>query len=317
MERVLTSLAIMTYNRAAMLASALKSVAASRVERPGDVEVIVVDNNSTDRTRQTVEEIRAADFPFSLRYVLEKQQGVAYARNRGIEESAGIYLAFMDDDQLLDDLYLSRIVPAFSSTGAACVGGRIFYYKNESLPDWLPPLLQYVGQCDFGDDVITLDARHSKLHAGNMAFERQELIDIGRFNVSLGRCGDSLLAGEEDELQTRLHAAGKKVVYDPGLVQYHYLAQARRTKRYWRRHYFDYGRTLYRTQLLEKKMPELPSFFGVPRWFWRHLLTRELPRAARPLVRLDLAQAFYKQLDLWSYLGQMYEAHHDSQRLAR
>ena len=83
MRPVLISLVITTYNRAELLAGALKSVAASQFDGHGDVEVIVVDNNSNDGTRQTVENIREAGFPFLLRYVVEPNQGLSYARNRG------------------------------------------------------------------------------------------------------------------------------------------------------------------------------------------------------------------------------------------
>src|SRR5690348_10214195 len=213
MEHVLISLVITTYNRAVMLADALKSVAASQIESHGDVEVIVVDNNSTDNTRQTVEAIEAQGFPFALRYVFERNQGLSYARNRGADEAAGKYVAFMDDDQLIDKDYLARLGPAFRSTGAICIGGPNLIRDDDSLPDWLPPLLQLArGQRNHGIEVKVLDPGGGRLIGGNMAFIRQELLDIGKYNVTLGRCGDSLLDGEKDELQDRLHAAGKKIV---------------------------------------------------------------------------------------------------------
>lgn len=315
MQRVLTSLVVTTYNRAAMLADALKSVAASRVDNHRDVEVIVVDNNSTDGTQQTVEEVRAKKFPFVLHYAFEPRQGVSYARNRGTEESAGKYIAFMDDDQLIDRDYLSRLESAFRSTRAACVGGPIFYYNKSSLPNWLSPLLEGVGQCDYGDEIKILGPGDGNLHMGNMAFERRELIDIGKFDVSLGRCGDSLLAGEEDELQERLHLAAKPVAYHPGLVQYHYLAPERLTKHFWRKYRFDYGRTLYLRSIRSGfRAVSGASFLGAPPWLWRFLLTRDIPQVAWSLTSLDAPRIFHKELDVWTRLGQIYEARHDTGR---
>jgi glycosyltransferase involved in cell wall biosynthesis len=274
--------------------------------------VIVVDNNSTDATHQTVEEIQAGNFPFSLRYVLEPRQGVAYARNRGLDEAAGKYIAYMDDDQLIDKNYLSRLGPAFQSTQAVCVGGRIFYYEMGSLPSWLPTLLEGVGHLDYGDDVKILDANGGKLRGGYMAMKREELVNIGKYEVSLGRCGDSLLGGEEDELQERLHAAKKTIAYDPGLIQYHYFDPARLTKTFWRRHHFDLGRSLYRKSLLRSTALGGPSFLGAPRWLWRHLVTRDIPRAAWAFTSLNAAEIFDKQLDVWTNFGRIRVAREQS-----
>lgn len=314
-DKILTSLVITTYNRAALLGKALESVAQSRIDDHERVEVIVVDNNSTDHTRQIVEEIGMNGFPFSLHYVLEPRQGVSYARNRGADEATGTYVAYMDSDQLIEQHYLSRIVSIFRDTRAACVGGPVLYYNKGELPNWVSPLIENAGQTWYGDETRVLGPTDGMLQGGNMVLDRSELMNIGKFDTNLGRTGNSLLGGEEDDLQERLHAAGKKVVYDPGLVQHHYLAPARLTKRYWRQHKFDYGRTCYRRKLSKGKVPE-PVLFGAPRWLWRHLLTKDIPRALRPLLRLDATEGFYKQLDVWTRLGEIHEARQTSRTKA-
>lgn len=314
MDKALISLVITTYNRAILLDKALESVAQSQIDDPARVEVIVVDNNSTDHTRQTVDKTGTNGFPFSLRYVLEQRQGLSYARNRGADEATGTYVAYMDDDQLIEKHYLSRIESTFRDTQAACVGGPVSYYNLGKLPNWLPPLLEIVGQTNYGDERRILGPEIGALQGGNMVFDRQELIDIGKFNVGLGRSGSSLLGGEEEELQDRLRAANKKVAYDPGLIQYHHLDPARLTKRFWRRHQFDRGRTAWRLKLLNSDMRGHRTFLGAPRWLWRHLVTRDIPRAVWPLMRLDMTLGFYKQFDVWNRLGQIYEARQQSLR---
>ncbi len=312
MRPVLISLVITTYNRAELLAGALKSVAASQFDDHGNVEVIVVDNNSTDGTRQTVENIREEGFPFRLRYVVEPNQGLSYARNRGIDESDATFVAFMDDDQLLGSEFLSRLAPAFESTSAVCVGGPLYLNNRGLVPKWLPPWLYDVGELDIGRDVKVLDGSESKkLIGGNMAFVREELVNIGKYDVALGRSGGLLLSGEEVELQERLHAAGKKVVYHPDLVQYHNFTLDRQTKHYWRKFFFNLGRSRYRR--LGGRNPEKgPLVFGAPRWLWRHLLMGDIPSAARALARLHSAEIFEKQLDIWLTLGQIYEARREA-----
>ena len=91
-KKFLISLVIPTYNRACLLEKALCSVAAGEMDEPDSVEVIVVDNNSTDSTEKTVEKTQAGTFPFELVYLSEPNQGVAYARNRGLFAARGKYI---------------------------------------------------------------------------------------------------------------------------------------------------------------------------------------------------------------------------------
>src|SRR4029077_10495906 len=94
------SIVVCTHNRAAMLRDALESLL--RIETAGkfSYEIVVVDNASTDGTAQTVASLRQTA-PV-LRYVYEAKKGIATARNRGLRESKGEWIAFFDDDQLAD-----------------------------------------------------------------------------------------------------------------------------------------------------------------------------------------------------------------------
>src|SRR6266700_2101384 len=89
------SLAICTYNRAALLQRALRSVAQQTIGR-SDVELIVIDNGSTDETAKVVAAHQKENG--SLRYFVEPKPGIAHARNRALAEASGEYLAFLDDD---------------------------------------------------------------------------------------------------------------------------------------------------------------------------------------------------------------------------
>ncbi len=90
------SVIIPTYNRARYLAEAVESVLAQTFR---DFEVVIVDDGSTDNTRDI-----AAKFPAAVRYYHQENEGASSARNAGIERAGGEYLVFLDsDDALLED----------------------------------------------------------------------------------------------------------------------------------------------------------------------------------------------------------------------
>jgi glycosyltransferase involved in cell wall biosynthesis len=93
------SVVIPTYNRATDLRDTLGSLA--EIHSPGSWEVIVVDNNSTDGTPETIAAVAAA-FPVELRYVHEPVQGISAALNAGIGAASGELIAITNDDHRYD-----------------------------------------------------------------------------------------------------------------------------------------------------------------------------------------------------------------------
>jgi len=111
---VKVSAIVPSYNRAHLLPRALASIA-SQTWR--DIEVIVVDDGSTDETDRVVHEI-AAGFPFLIRYYRQPHSGCASARNHGLRVASGDAVAFLDsDDEWLPDA-LARLVNALETTTA-------------------------------------------------------------------------------------------------------------------------------------------------------------------------------------------------------
>lgn len=303
----LISLVLPTFNRAQLLKQALTSVAAATVADPVQVEVIVVDNNSTDGTAEVVK-AAARDFPCRLRCVTERIQGSSYARNHGVDEAKGYYVVFMDDDQLMERHYLENVPEAFAATGAVCVGGPVTYYNADTMPRWLRQLSKSIGQVYFGDHTTVLGPdTHKGLGGGNMAIIRSEFIAAGGFNVRLGRFGNDSMTLEDLELQTRLRRLGKTIGYSPHLIQYHYLRPERLKKRYWRKYYYDYGRSAYIRRSIESGR-ESRTRFQMPIWGWRRLATHDVPAYLVSFLTFDSFRRFRKELEIWTRMGQIREA---------
>ena len=299
-----STLVVTTYNRAAMLARALESIAAAEAD-PARFEVIVVNNNSTDDTAAVFETFAKSHPASPLRYLFEPTQGLSHARNAGLAAAAGRFVAFMDDDQTIDRGYLAALPSAFDRTGAACVGGRIFYSNADSIPGWLQVLVDRIGQIDLGTDTLALPQGAPYLLGGNIAFRAEALRALGGFDPLLGRVGRSLGQGEEDAVQDGLRAAGKTIAYCPELVQYNVVLPEKRHKRYWRAQAFWGGRSEFqRSQAL---WTGAPTWAGVPRALFRTLL-QNAGQCATAALTGEGVRCFQRERDVRGCLGAMAEA---------
>jgi glycosyltransferase involved in cell wall biosynthesis len=112
---------IPTFNRAELVTRAIRSALAQT--RP-PAEVIVVDDGSTDDTRERLGELGGL-----VRYVYQQNAGGAAARNRGVEEASADWIAFLDSDDVWASDHLERVAAAIEATGAAA----LFYFSDTEL----------------------------------------------------------------------------------------------------------------------------------------------------------------------------------------
>ena len=235
------SVVICTYNRSAMLVRTLKSFFEQKELENAPFELIVVDNNSTDDTRRVVEGFGPRP---SLRYTFEPRQGLSAARNRGIQESRGRFVAFLDDDVIVDAHWLTNLRRAFAETNAAVVGGRSYLAFDTPPPDWLGPEFRtLLSEADLGS--ARIDVPDGKgLFGLNLSFEKSALVGAGGFDEQLGRTGTALLGGEETAVMRRIAAAGGRIVYAPGVVVGHIIDGPRLRWDYFERLAVGMGRSL-------------------------------------------------------------------------
>src|SRR5581483_7153755 len=107
------SVLVCTRNRARALEKTLPTILAQPPSEQYDYEIIVVDNASTDDTRQVIENFARTNQ--RLRYLYEARAGLSYARNAAIKNSQGELLAFTDDDVLVTENWLAEIHREFAS----------------------------------------------------------------------------------------------------------------------------------------------------------------------------------------------------------
>lgn len=225
---LLFSVVICTYNRAALLRMVLESLIVQQLDH-SRFEVLVVDNNSTDETRAVSEEFisRAPH----VRYVLERRQGLSYARNRGYEEARGCYIAYSDDDNQLPPDWLHTAVTIVEREGAGVFGGPSRAFFITPRPRWFSPTYAV-----FSPSWSAGDLQPSQFLCGNNIFIRKTLLEaIGGFDPQMGMQGDKLGYGEETELIARIRdrLPHERIFYDPALWVYH-LVRPNKMRLRWR-----------------------------------------------------------------------------------
>jgi glucosyl-dolichyl phosphate glucuronosyltransferase len=296
-----------TYNRCEVLANALQSVAASTLPEGVEWEVLVVDNNSTDQTRDVVEKFRR-EYPGRFRYQFEPRQGKSHALNTGIQAAAGEILAFMDDDVTAEPTWLQNLTASLQNAEWEGAGGRILPQWTCSPPSWLPvgeryglaPLVMF----DLGSEASALT---EPPFGTNMAFQKRMFEKYGGFRTDLGPRPNSEMRGEDTEFGRRLLAAGERLKYEPSAVVYHSVSHKRLQQRFFLAYWFDKGRA----DIRELGIPADTKwhFAGIPLHFFRRLGVGTL----RWMVALEPSRRLACKLKVWWIAGEILESYRRSQ----
>lgn len=194
---------VLTYKRPAMLAMALHSLVAQQQLQTLSVElhILVVDNDAEQSGRATFDEfVQAYDVP--ARYVSEPANGLSFARNRALEESAEMdLLAFLDDDEVADAEWLFHMITAMDRYGADVVAGPVRPLLGKESPRWI----------EHGRFFASAP-RHSGTPLAHVATDnvmmRPSVFRNFRFDKSFNASG-----GEDTHFFLRVHGAGLRMVW--------------------------------------------------------------------------------------------------------
>lgn len=230
---MLVSVIICTFNRADSLASLLETLSAQEDVDFRDIEVLVVDNNSSDDTRTVAERFSTC---LPLCTVYEAQQGLAIARNRGIAESCGDVLLFVDDDVRLEAHWLRAYLDAFRDyPGAGFFGGRIRPdWQRSPRPGWLrddqmPLLSGVLVAFDFGQATRPYQGDDVGPVGASFAVCRRLFEAHGMFRSDLGVIGTGRGRGEDTEFLERVRGRGETGIYVGEALCWHRVHSERLT----------------------------------------------------------------------------------------
>lgn len=233
---------ICTYNRAKYIGSLLESIAVNDLAK-SEYEILLVDNNSTDNTREICAAFAAAHKDVRFRYTKEPEQGLSAARNRGIKEAKGDIFVYIDDDALVDTWYLRTVVEYMSAhPEISAIGGKILPLYETEEPTWMSPYTKTLltAWMDFGDEVRPFP-RGKFPGGGNSAYRAEVFEKVGLFNTELGRKGDSLMGAEEKDIYDKMNALGMQYMYVPAMTLHHIIPQRKLEKDYFDKWTYQIG----------------------------------------------------------------------------
>lgn len=231
-KEVILSIIICTYNREEFIGKTLEHVEQQILDN-SLYEAIVVNNNSTDRTESICQEFIGRHPDSNVRHVVEKQQGHSYARNRGIAESKGKLIAYIDDDAFVEKDFGANIIRFFEvHPEVLAIGGKVIPVYRGASPDWMTPyLLPLVSALDMGKEPRPFQGRKFPIGA-NVTFRKEAFEQYGLFNVVLGRIGTGLMGGDEKEMILRLQKNKEAVWYVPNVIVEHIIPEKRLSMQY-------------------------------------------------------------------------------------
>lgn len=278
---MIISVIIPTHNRYLSLKETLTSLKNQVIsEELGlDYEIIVVDNNSADRTKELVEDMKK-QMNGRLKYVFESKKGAAHARNTGIRNAKGEIISFIDDDCTVVKNWINEIALTFKSHNADAVLGRISLSLLSRKPDWIPDsfLRKRLAQIDYGAETKMMG--DGDLVTANTSFRAEVFKKFGGFNSRFEPC-------EDTQYSRMVSKHGIVKFYSPKAEVFHRIPAERLNSGYFLKQSYKWGFVKYMEYMpLNVTRPRTKFFF----WFlaeslnnvfifsWKYLRGRKTER---------------------------------------
>lgn len=255
---VTASIVIPTFNRHLAVARALASAIAQRVPAAAAFEIVVIDNSPDANARDVIAPIAAAS-PVPVRYLSEPHPGVATARNAGVAQARGRWIAFLDDDEEASEEWLANLLAVAEETQADAVFGPVVARAEEGGD--IGPFGKFFSRRMAFASNTDITARAPYLGTNNSLFDRARCFPEGApFETGLDQSG-----GEDSLLLRRLVLAGRRFAWAADASVTEWVPPRRLTWAYVRKRKFLSGqiRSFVHTMAEPSKLHNIAKWMAV------------------------------------------------------
>lgn len=184
---------------------------------PPQVEIIVVDNDSTGSNYEWCQQI-SSTLKWTLKYYIEPQRGISYARNKAVNSAGDVdFIAFIDDDEVPEKCWLDELLYVQGLYNADVVSGPVIPYFTENIPTW-------VTKGKFYERLRYPTGSSLNCAATNNVLIRTEI--FRKFNTMFHE-RFALTGGEDTHFFMRVYRAGYKIVQANDALVYEWIPKSR------------------------------------------------------------------------------------------
>lgn len=266
------TVAICTYNGEKRLPAVLDRLRSQINTEQISWEIIVIDNNSTDNTAKVIQEYQV-NWPqaYPIKYYFEPAQGLAFARQRAVQEANGTLVGFLDDDNLATPNWVAEAY-AFGQAHpkAGAYGSKISGEFEVEQPEnfgRISPFLAIGGGtkaiCYTSSDYKYSYKKVLPPGAGLVIRKQAWIESVPERLIFQGRVGESLVAAEDIEALLHIRRAGWEIWYNPEMHIYHQIQKQRLEKKYLMNLLRSIGLGRHHTRMLGYKVWQRPFIFPV------------------------------------------------------
>lgn len=292
------SVVLCTYNRGELLANALQSLHKQKTNGIS-YEVIVVDNNSTDHTKELVRRFVNSDPHF--RYLFEPKQGLSHARNAGIAAAQSDLIVFTDDDiEFADDWVQQNFETGQKFPDADYFGGKVLPIWPGPVPSWVKHSMNPFALQDWKDKPVVMSPAHPHCLVGaSLAIRRRAFDRAGLFSVDTQRVKGGIGSTEDFDWEKKVWEYGGHGVCVPEIVCWSPIDPDRLQKAYHRRWHRGNGKFQAISCNSENEGPR--RVLGVPLFVYRQAVQEAIRTVASRLTGKQ--DAFRHETRFWFFIG--------------
>lgn len=298
------SIVICTFNRGRIIKKLIKNFDVI-VTLPDEFEyeLIFVDNNSTDNTKEIIFDALQNKRNYSLRYVFEENSGLSNARNKGIQEAKYDKILFLDDDIEPDKNLLNALGCSFiKNPYLHCFAIRI-YNHLQNLPSWyrLSGRFQMLnrGRYDLGNESRFLTDNDPLPIGSGMIITKQVFNDVGFFDPRFGYDlkKSIYIPGEETELFMKIKNHGYQIYYIHDAIINHYPETEKFDLGSLCKTYMGIGYWYGSADARKSKTEKIVTWGGYPRAYYKRFLLDVIPFVlSRPLIGKSIRNYYLFQM---------------------